>query len=77
MFNKIDVSGDGSVSMQELQARMESLPARSRGQWQAVMDEIDTDGSGEIEFAEFDKVVGKWIRAKLVRGLEAAQDLEE
>eukprot|EP01043_Picozoa_sp_COSAG02_P018565 COSAG02_NODE_870_length_16337_cov_45.593608_5_plen_515_part_00 len=77
MFNKIDVSGDGSVSMQELQARMESLPARSRGQWQAVMNEMDKDGSGEIEFVEFDSVVGKWIRAKLLLGLEAALELDE
>ena len=77
MFNKLDVSGDGSVSMQELQAYMESLPAPSRVQWQAVMDEIDKDGSGEIGFDEFDNVVGKWILAKLVLGLEAVLDLEE
>ena len=77
MFNKLDVSGDGSVSMQELQARMESLPARSRGQWEAVMNEMDKDGSGEIEFIEFDVVVGKWIRAKLLLGLEAALELDE
>jgi hypothetical protein len=30
------------------------------------------DGDGEIEFPEFDAVVGKWIRNKLVSGLEAA-----
>ena len=40
-------------------------------------NEMDKDGSGEIEFVEFDAVVGKWIRAKLVLGLEAVLDLEE
>eukprot|EP01043_Picozoa_sp_COSAG02_P025689 COSAG02_NODE_1452_length_12551_cov_15.613877_5_plen_76_part_00 len=57
MFKKIDVSGDGAVSVQELQSRMASLPARSRDQWKEVMDEMDKDGSGEIEFDEFDAVV--------------------
>jgi Ca2+-binding EF-hand superfamily protein len=57
MFKKIDVSGDGVVSVQELQSRMASLPARSRDQWKEVMDEMDKDGSGEIEFDEFDAVV--------------------
>lgn len=57
MFNKIDFSGNGTISVQELQARMASMPARSRDQWQAVMDEIVRDGSGDIEFDEFDAVV--------------------
>lgn len=57
MFNKIDVTGNGTISAQELQAKMASLPARSRGQWQAVMEEIDKDGSGDIGFDEFNSVV--------------------
>ena len=36
------------------------------------MQEIDADGSGEIEFAEFDAIFGKWIRNKLASGLHAA-----
>ena len=57
MFKKLDVSGDGTVSVQELQSRMASLPAQSRDHWQEVMDEIDRDGSGDVQFDEFDAVV--------------------
>ena len=50
MFRMVDVSGDGAVSKQELAARG----------WGDVMAEMDTDGSGEIDFPEFDAMVRIW-----------------
>ena len=50
MFRMVDVSGDGVVSKQELAARG----------WGDVMTEMDKDGSGDIDFPEFDAMVRIW-----------------
>ena len=57
MFKMVDVNGDRAVSMQELEKRMAKFPERSRREWEGMMAEMDKDGSGEIDFPEFDAVV--------------------
>ena len=54
MFEKIDVDGSGSITADEL-----ALLSRKQGKplagasLEKVMKELDTDGSGEVDFKEF------------------------
>ena len=66
-FCRIDTGRDGTITTDEMAATMQSLPEKSE-----VMARIDSDRSGEIEFPEFEAVVGQWIRGKLAMGLEEA-----
>ena len=72
VFDRIDTSGDGTISADEMAAKMATLPEQHRAKLAGVLQEIDADGSGDIEFQEFDAVFGKWIRNKLAEGLDAA-----
>mmetsp|Transcript_12701 Transcript_12701/g.21548 ORF Transcript_12701/g.21548 Transcript_12701/m.21548 type:complete len:171 (-) Transcript_12701:282-794(-) len=53
-FKVFDADGSGTISRAELQKLMKSLGQNlSDAELGAMMDEVDTDKSGEIDFAEF------------------------
>ena len=53
-FKVFDADGSGTISKAELMQLMKSLGQNlSEGELTAMMDEVDTDKSGEIDFKEF------------------------
>ena len=53
-FNSLDVHNTGSIGIEQLEEPMITLGiAKGRNDVKKIMDEIDEDGSGEIELAEF------------------------
>jgi len=57
-FEVFDVNGDGQTSKQELKDLMGKFGQHlSDEELTAVMSEVDTDGSGEIDFEEFCEIM--------------------
>jgi hypothetical protein len=57
MFSKLDTDGDGKVSLEELKAMSESMPAHGNGEAPSaenILSGLDTDGDGTVSFAEFE-----------------------
>ncbi|KAL7465256.1 hypothetical protein ACHAXS_005584 [Conticribra weissflogii] len=53
-FRVFDEDGNGTISRAELKKLMKNLgQALSDAELDAMMDEVDTDGNGEIDFEEF------------------------
>ena len=53
-FAVFDADGSGSISRSELKKLMKNLgQSLSDAELDAMMDEVDTDGNGEIDFEEF------------------------
>jgi hypothetical protein len=53
-FDAVDVSGDGALDVDELRVLARSLGLEtSNAQLREMMREIDTDGSGQVDFQEF------------------------
>merc|ERR1712071_468487 len=53
-FAVFDDDNSGSISREELKKLMKNLgQSLSDGELDAMMDEVDTDGNGEIDFNEF------------------------
>ena len=53
-FSLFDKDGDGTITIDELDVVMRSLGRNTtREDLQKMIDEVDEDGSGEIEFDEF------------------------
>lgn len=53
-FAVFDADGSGSISRSELKKLMKNLgQTLSDAELDAMMDEVDTDGNGEIDFHEF------------------------
>lgn len=53
-FNSLDDDGEGTISIEELENPLIGLGfADTREEVEAMVDEVDEDGSGEIEFDEF------------------------
>ncbi|KAL7526984.1 hypothetical protein ACHAXR_001745 [Thalassiosira sp. AJA248-18] len=53
-FAVFDADNSGSISRSELKKLMKNLgQTLSDAELDAMMDEVDTDGNGEIDFAEF------------------------
>jgi Ca2+-binding EF-hand superfamily protein len=53
-FNSLDSKGSGSIGIEELEEPLITLGiAKGKNEVKKIMDEIDEDGSGEIEFGEF------------------------
>jgi Ca2+-binding EF-hand superfamily protein len=53
-FAVFDTDGSGSIDRKELKRLMKKLgQALSEGELDAMMDEVDTNGDGEISFMEF------------------------
>lgn len=54
VFNEVDVSGDGSVSKEELFNMLDKGGFTfSRAEFKKIMSEIDSDDSGQVSFDEF------------------------
>jgi len=53
-FDTFDTDGGGTIDVDELRAAMKALGQnRSKAEAKALMDEIDSSGEGQIDFAEF------------------------
>merc|ERR1719277_521203 len=61
VFQEIDTSGDGLVSLEEFQTGMETLGMRQTGDLQKDFRELDRDGGGTADFKEF----CSWVRMKV------------
>ena len=57
-FNNLDEQGTGSVGISELERPLIGLGfAESREEVQEMIDEVDEDGSGQVEFDEFLQII--------------------
>lgn len=53
-FNSLDADGSGSIGVDELEQPLIGLGfAMSRDEVDAMVSQVDEDGSGNIEFPEF------------------------
>jgi len=60
VFARFDVDKSGAVSYEELREAVSRLGlVRSESELSAVLHAVDADGSGEIEFDEFERLLGK------------------
>jgi Ca2+-binding EF-hand superfamily protein len=60
-FAVFDTDGSGSIDRKELKRLMKKLgQALSEAELDAMMDEVDTNGDGEISFAEFKAMMVSW-----------------
>jgi hypothetical protein len=70
LWQRMDVDGDGTVTLDELQKLSKSLGAKTnKKQLKKMFAHVDTDGSGEIDYTEFESW---WGACK--RGGEASRD---
>lgn len=54
VFTHFDADNSGSIDIEELETVFEAMGQKlSQAELQALMDQVDDDGSGEIEFDEF------------------------
>ena len=59
-FEMFDVNKDGSISKKELEYILRSLNEDpEEEEIQQLLDEVDVDGNGEIDFEEFVALMGK------------------
>jgi calmodulin len=59
-FSLFDEDGDGTVNTKELGTVLRALGQNpTKQEIQEMINEVDDDGSGEIEFAEFCKLMEK------------------
>ena len=59
-FEMFDVNKDGSISKKELEHILRSLNEDpDEEEIQQLLDEVDVDGNGEIDFEEFVALMGK------------------
>ena len=61
VFSLIDKNADGAITIKELGAVMQSMgQSPTEEELQEMIDEVDANGNGTIEFSEFlDKMAGK------------------
>ncbi|CAH9095491.1 unnamed protein product [Cuscuta epithymum] len=62
-FNFFDKDGDGCITIEELATVIRSLDHNpSKEELQDMIDEVDTNGNGTIEFSEFINLMAKKIK---------------
>ena len=76
-FKLFDKDGGGSIDVEELKEAMEALgQTPTVEQIQIMVDEVDEDGSGEIEFDEFLGLMSKqMLNSDVVYTMEKAFDI--
>ena len=72
VFDRIDMDGSGEISAVEMKGAMARLPAATQAQLWPVMKELDSNGSGVVEFPGFEVMLTSWIKQKLEKGLALA-----
>jgi calmodulin len=73
IFNLFDKDKDGSITTKELGEVMKALGANpTQSELQEMLNEVDTDGSGKIEFKEFLELFSKKLKET-----ETEDDLKE
>ena len=77
VFNKIDANGDGRISKEELMAQYTEImeAGEAREIVDAVMKEVDTDGSGFMDYTEFLKASIDQKKLLSMKNLEKAFSL--
>ena len=61
-FRVFDTDNSGSIDKKELKRLMKKLgQALSEAELDAMMDEVDTNGDGEISFEEFKELMVGWM----------------
>ncbi|KAJ0401525.1 hypothetical protein ATCC90586_003544 [Pythium insidiosum] len=64
-FCEFDDSGDGSIAADELVALMRSMGIEtSHSEMQALIDKVDDNRSGELEFGEFVRLISEFRRGQ-------------
>ena len=64
LWQRMDVDGDGTVTMDEIQMLGKALGAKlKKKQLQAMFSTIDKDGSGDIDFDEFSQWWGECLKS--------------
>ncbi|URE12761.1 hypothetical protein MUK42_24323 [Musa troglodytarum] len=72
-FCLFDKDGDGSIAMEELSTVIKSLGLKpSQEELHGMISEVDVDGNGTIEFAEF---LG--LMAHKVKEIDSEEELKE
>merc|ERR1719450_443194 len=62
IFNLVDLDNGGSISKDELKQLMNTLGLKpSQEELDAMVNEIDSDGNGEIDFDEFVTVMSRKV----------------
>lgn len=71
-FKEFDLDGSGSISASELEEAFKRMgQGSSKQQVQDIIDRVDVDGSGEIEWPEFLEVISEvWMGIDIVRSWE-------
>lgn len=65
-FAVFDTDGSGSIDRKELKRLMKKLgQALTEAELDAMMDEVDTNGDGEISFSEFKAMMVSWCAEEL------------
>lgn len=66
IFNLVDMDKSGSISTSELQQLVESVGMKlSEKEYEDMLKEVDSDGSGEVEFNEFISVMAQGLNTDL------------
>ena len=75
-FKVVDADGDNSIDVSELGAVLRSLGQQlTETELAMIMDEVDSDGNGSIEFAEFCHLMKKsFFDHGTAEGTETASD---
>jgi calmodulin len=64
IFDLVDTDGGGTISKDELRTLMETLGLHpTEEELDAMMTEVDEDGSGDIDFDEFVRVMSRKVQA--------------
>jgi calcium-dependent protein kinase len=54
IFKELDLDGDGTLTIEEMELGMEKVGLEGQmDELKSLMQEIDTDGSGELDYTEF------------------------
>ncbi|KAI9295191.1 calmodulin [Neoconidiobolus thromboides FSU 785] len=72
-FNLFDKDGDGCITVKELGTVMRSLGQNpTEAELQALVDEIDADGNGTVDFAEF-----LTLMARNLKNADSEEEIKE